>query len=225
MDDPRHPTEPVRRRPETVLVPFPPAPPKYGLPGAPVQEPPARRSRALLWTVLAVVVVVAVAVVGGVVLTRGGSSGPVPNLPISAPTPTAGPGSSAAPSTTATPDASAARTKLDDQVRADATKVQPLLDTWVPQLYAESAATDPVAQEVLRRYQAAVAAHPGAVLLSSTDYSSFELDGYYVVVMPMPYPTAAEAIAWCRAQSLDAASCYAKRISRTAAPAGSTVYQ
>lgn len=168
----------------------------------------------MLWAVLAAVVVVALAVTGVVVLTsRNAAPGPVP----AAAPPRVGPGDP--------PIATAARTALDDQVRADAAKIEPLLDKWVPQLYGESAGTDPAAQEVMRRYRAAVAARPTALLLLSTDYSSFESDGFYVVVLPMPYATAAEAIAWCTAQDLAAAECYAKRISRTAGPAGSTVYQ
>jgi len=221
VDDPRLPTEPVRHRPETVLVPLPQPPPRFGLPDEMAPGPSharPRRRRALLWTVLAGVVVVALVVVGVVVLTgRGTGAGPP------APGGPGGPG--VPPPTSAAPSPSVARASLDEQVGKDAPRVAPLLDRWVPQLYAGGGATDVDAQEALTRYRAAVAAHPGALLLSSTDYSSFEKDGFYVVVMPMPYPTAAEAIAWCRAQSLGAAACYAKRISRTVGPAGSTVYR
>lgn len=210
-------TEPVRR-PETVLVPVPPpAPPPFGLTG----EPPApRRSRRALWAVLAGAVVVVLAVVGGVVVLAGGPG--VDGPAVAAPPPPVGAGP---PAVAPPPVASAAQGLLDDRVRADAAAVEALLDRWVAQLYAERAGSDAAAERVLRGHAAATAATPGALLLSSTDLSSFELDGYYVVVAPTPFATAAEALAWCTAQDLDRDGCFAKRLSRTAGPAGATVYQ
>lgn len=193
----------------TSLAPFPPAPPPFGLSGPPATPPrPRGGGRALLAATLALVV--AVAVVAVVFVHRRSAAVPPPP-PV------------------AVPVASAAQTRLDEQLRTDTAAVEALADRWVPELFAVRIGTAPgdavSAEAVLRSYEAARAAHPRALLLSSSAFRSFELTGYYVVVMPMPFAGSAEAIAWCAAQDLGRQECFAKRLSHTAGPAGSTVYQ
>lgn len=192
----------------TVLTPLPPAPPAYGL-SAPQATP---RSRGGLWALVAAVlaVILALAVVGLAYLHRRPAPAPAP-APVAAPV------------------LSAAQARLDEQVRTDGPAVEALADRWVPQLFAARVGTAPgdvaSADAVLRSYEAARATNPKALLLSSGTFRSFERPGFYVIVMPTPFATSTEALRWCTAQGLARDRCFAKRLSHTAGPAGSTVYR
>ncbi|MGE0295870.1 hypothetical protein [Pseudonocardia sp.] len=126
------------------------------------------------------------------------------------------------------PPVSVAQGRLDDRVRTDRPAADALAERWVPQLHAVRIGTGPgdvaSADDVLRRRDTVVADRPGALLVASADYTSFEKPGWYVLVAPRGFATSAEALAWCRAEGLSRTSCYAKRLSHTAGPAGSTVY-
>jgi hypothetical protein len=173
-------------------------------------------------------VVVALLGVGGTVVLTRGESAPVAVGPGVAPPVQPSVPASANPTTPADP--TSAQGRLDAQVRTDAAAVAALADRWVPQLYAErpgavrgSSTMD--ATSILRDYTAVKAQYPNALLLASGDFTSFAMPGYYVVVEPRPVATAQEAVAWCTAQARSAEFCYAKLLSHTAGPDGSTVYR
>lgn len=178
----------------TRYTPYPSAPPAFGLTGPPAPRP----SRAGSWpaVVLASVLVVASGLVA-VVLARG--PGPAPPPPVA-------------------PPPSPVQVMVDAQVRADAAAVEPLVDRWVPQLYASGP------EAALAGLQAVRVRYPDAVLVASSDFRSFARPGLYVVVSPTPFATSAEALAWCTARGLGRNGCYAKRLSRTAGPEGSTAF-
>jgi hypothetical protein len=195
----------------TVSVTLPPP-----LPGAPAQ-PLRRRGRwPLVVGIVGIVAAVGLAVAGGVVvLTRGGPS------PLPPPTPQ---------SSVPNPPATGTQARLDEQVRTDAAAVAALVDRWVPQLYAERpgarrGAVTMDAESVMRDVTAVKAQFPGALLLASGDFTSFAMPGYYVVVAPNPFASASEVLAWCEARGRTDQFCFAKRISKTAGPDGSTVYR
>lgn len=123
---------------------------------------------------------------------------------------------------------SVAQGRLDERVREDRAAAEALAERWVPQLHAVRVGTAPgdaaSPEEVVRGHDTVRATHPGALLVASAEFSSFEQPGWYVVVAPAGFDTAAGALAWCRAEGLPRTSCYAKRLSHTAGPAGSTVY-
>lgn len=224
----------------TSLVSLPGAPPPaQGLPGAPTQGAPRRR--AWLWALIAGLVVVALLSVGAVVvLQRSGdvaaapAAGPPPAAPGVAPNGAGAPPPSRDPVPTTEPaapaDPASAQGRLDTQLRTDAAAVVALDGRWVAQLYAERpgavrGASTMDATSILRDYTAVKAQYPDALLLSSGDFTSFAMPGYYVVVSPTPYATAQEALAWCGTEQRGREFCFAKLLSRTAGPEGSTVYR
>jgi hypothetical protein len=78
-------------------------------------------------------------------------------------------------------------------------------------------------QSIWSDYQQQVSAHPGALLLRSDDFSTFTYGGFWVIVMPTTYTAATQANAWCDGQGIDPDDCYAKRLSHTGSPKGSSV--
>ena len=188
----------------------------------PLRPPPSARWRDP-WVAAGLVVLFVAAMVVVMVLDRREAPPP--------PASTASTASTSAPQAppTAAP-APGARGRLDQQVRTDAAAVEPLVDRWVPQLYAGRigavrGAANETADSVLRDYDAVRQQYPSALLLVSGTFTSFELPDYYVVVLPTPFATPAEVLAWCTQQRRADEYCFAKRLSHTAGPAGSTVYR
>lgn len=230
-----HPSAAARphgRADPTTFVPLTGAPPGQGLTGAPAAP---RRRRALWWVLAAVVLVVALLAVGGFVVLTGGQDGPGPVVAAPAPPPAAPAPADPAPVDPSSVDPSSvdpssAQGRLDTQVSTDAAAVTALADRWVPQLYAERlgavrGTSTMDATSILRDYTAVKSQYPNALLLVSGDFTSFAMPGYYVVVEPRGFATAQEALAWCTSEARGSEFCYAKLLSHTAAPEGSTVYR
>jgi hypothetical protein len=140
------------------------------------------------------------------------------------------PVSSGTPTTTRAPDddEAIAEAALQQQLATDHPAVESLIDQWVPQLSSKTYGL--VAngitydyQQIWQDFESTSLAHPGALLLWSSDYSTFQLTGYYVTIMPTSYPSGAEAASWCTSNGLGPDDCYAKLISHTAGPKGATV--
>ena len=64
---------------------------------------------------------------------------------------------------------------------------------------------------------------PSAVMLFSGDWPVFNGSDFWVVVHPQGFATAAAANAWCDAQGYSADDCYAKKLSHSGGPSGTTV--
>ena len=119
-------------------------------------------------------------------------------------------------------------TSLSAQVDSDSAAARTLVGWWVPQLSSKAVGmeVDGVVYDeaaILRDFQALQARYPGAVLVRSSDYSSFKRGGLWVVLANAPFDNAASANAWCDAQGIDRDGCYAKRLSTTDGPSGNTV--
>lgn len=133
------------------------------------------------------------------------------------------------PSQPASPtDENTAQADLQNQATSDQPKVETLDGSWVAELSAKTPGmvvngTTYDYEMIWQDYQQQVAAHPGALLLNSSDYSTFALGGYWVTVMSQQFASGADANAWCANQGIDANDCFAKLISHTAGPQGSTV--
>ncbi len=97
-----------------------------------------------------------------------------------------------------------------------------LYDTWVSQLSAKTIGTDDPTTgihyddhgQILDNYQDLLARYPDLRLVRSSDYSSFKLDGYWVMVRGVPRASPEEANAWCDAEGWGSDDCYAKRITQ-----------
>ncbi|MFP5019231.1 hypothetical protein [Pseudonocardia phyllosphaerae] len=153
-------------------------------------------------------------------------------VPASAPVvPASAPVSTPATVPTATaPVPQSAESELADAAAGDRTRVAATVGYWVPQLSSKKPGTTDGgvtygSEAIFRQYQAFAAQYPGAALLWSGDWPVFKNDDYWVVVVAQPYSTAAEANAWCSAQGFGADDCFAKKLSNTEGPQGTTVHR
>ena len=129
---------------------------------------------------------------------------------------------------TSADDEASAETALQQQLAADHPAVESLAGQWVPQLSSKTygMVVDGVTYdylEIWQDFESTSQAHPGALLLWSSDYSTFQFSSYYVTIVPSSYPSGSQAAAWCTGNGLGANDCYAKLISHTAGPKGATV--
>jgi serine/threonine-protein kinase len=182
---------------------------------------------------------------------RSSSSQAVPATSISTPSaavvePPPSPSSSEGPTAATTPgdtqsgvsstvpptptDEASAQAALQQQVSADSSSVEQLVGSWVPELSAKKVGlvVNGVTfdyQAILADYQQQAAAHPGALLLRSDDYTNFKLSGFWITVAPQSFNNPADANSWCDSQNIDANDCFAERIMHTGNYQGNTVYR
>jgi hypothetical protein len=133
---------------------------------------------------------------------------------------------------TTTPDAAdneaSAEAALQQQLATDQPAVESLVGQWVPQLSSKTygmvvAGVTYDYLQIWQDFETISQAHPGALLLWSSNYSTFQLANYYVTIVPTSYTSGSQAASWCTANGLGANDCYAKLISHTAGPKGATV--
>ncbi len=125
-------------------------------------------------------------------------------------------------------DEAAAQTTLEQQVATDRTSAEALADRWVPQLSSKNDGLVADGTTYDRRaiwadFTTTRQAYPSALLLWSGDYSSFTKGDFWITVVNTPFTTGAAANAWCAAEHLDADHCFAKLVSHTHGPKGSTL--
>lgn len=98
---------------------------------------------------------------------------------------------------------------------------------WVVQLSAKQVGLTTEQQTwtdeaILEEFEALRAQHPEAVLLNSSQWSSFRLEDYWITVLNEPYDDPEAALAKCRELGIDRDNCFAKKISSTEGPEGTT---
>lgn len=213
-----------------LAAPGPPPPPQ----GAPAPQPASSNTP---WVVAAVAaVVVMLVVVGAAVLAATGGDdsqqtatiGPEANADGS-PVTTALPATTTVPSTTSPPTTAAnpedaARQELEDWVARDERRVDAeFVDTWLPQLSAKqlgvfderTGVSYPTYVSILDHFRELERTYGDVVLVDSTDYVSFEFDGYYVMLVAGTFGSDQAVLDWCAGHGLDNDFCYAKMPSRT----------
>jgi hypothetical protein len=236
---------PVREEP---LLPVPLTVPDY-------ERPPARHrrrgSRAPMVIIACAVVLVAAAVGVFVAVQRGrtppSASAPPPSSVAQRPAAAPPVSTTVAPTTTTittvpttttmttttttmTTAESSAESELGQLVSSDHTAVEQMVGSWVPELSAKKIGmvVNGVTfdyQAILADYQQEAAAHPGALLLRSDDYSNFKLTGFYVTLAPQSFSNPSDANSWCDSQNIDAGDCYAVRIMHTGGYQGNAVFR
>jgi hypothetical protein len=167
--------------------------------------------------------------VGGTpVLGRIGSSDSAPpSLPSVDDTESSGPVSpSAEPSQPV--DNASAKAALDAEVAQDEAIAEGVIDNWVPQLSSKrpGLVADGITYDYLSiwlNFQQLRDSYPNALLLWSGDYTSFKLKDFYVTIVPQPYSDGAAANQWCADENIDVDNCYAKLLSHTSGPTGTTL--
>jgi hypothetical protein len=143
-------------------------------------------------------------------------------------TPAPNPTTTQRPTTNAIPPDEVARGRLDAQVAADRAAVEALVDRWVPQLSSKRFGLVVhgvrfTHEDIWWDFQLTRARYPGALLLSSAHFVSFDSDDFWVTVVPYTYATGAEANAWCDRELIGPDDCFAKRLTHTGTSAGTTV--
>jgi hypothetical protein len=196
------------------------------------------------WIVAGVSIVVAVVLVAiGVLAARPavvfGAPAPTPvvtpTVTVGVPVPAAASserdtdgGVSTATGSGSTGGSTSASAVLAAQVASDRSSVEGLVGRWVPQLSAkrDGLVADGITYDddaILAHYEALTARDPSAVMLYSGDWPVFNGSDFWVVVHPQSFSTAAAANAWCDAQGYSTDDCYAKKLSHSGSPAGTTV--
>ncbi|MCT1828772.1 hypothetical protein [Brevibacterium luteolum] len=98
---------------------------------------------------------------------------------------------------------------------------------WVVQLSAKQVGLTTEQQTwtdeaILEEFEALRAQHPEAVLLNSSQWSSFRLEDYWITVLNEPYDDPEAALTKCQELGIDRDNCFAKKISSTEGPEGTT---
>ncbi|PMB97690.1 hypothetical protein [Brevibacterium luteolum] len=98
---------------------------------------------------------------------------------------------------------------------------------WVVQLSAKQVGLTTEQQTwtdeaILEEFEALRAQHPEAVLLNSSQWSSFRLEDYWITVLNEPYDDPEAALIKCQELGIDRDNCFAKKISSTEGPEGTT---
>ncbi|MEV6647100.1 hypothetical protein [Amycolatopsis sp. NPDC051371] len=160
----------------------------------------------------------------------GGYGYPDPTTSAAAPytQPYTEPPTSSPPTATSAGDETSAQTTLQQQVDTDRAQVEALADKWVPQLSSKNYGL--VADGTTYDHRAIWAdftttrqSYPSALLLWSGDYTSYTKGDFWVTVANTSFPTGAAANEWCVAEHLDADHCFAKLVSHSHGPKGSTL--
>ncbi|MCA1702028.1 MAG: hypothetical protein LC808_01645 [Actinobacteria bacterium] len=117
---------------------------------------------------------------------------------------------------------------LQQQVDNDRQQVEALVGYWVPQLSSKTVGlpADGIIYgygEILDHFHSVQARYPQALLLSSDDYTSFKMNNYWVIVIPTPYSSGADANSWCDTQGIDSDNCFAKLLTHSGSYEGTTV--
>jgi hypothetical protein len=103
-----------------------------------------------------------------------------------------------------------------------------LADRWVPQISSKRPGV--VDEGVVWDNQTTLQEHLllrqryNARLLWSGDWSTFDAPDFWITVVPITFATSDAALEWCDSQGLTQNRCYAKLISTTHGPLGSTAY-
>jgi len=200
-------------------TPLPPARgpgPQISAPWQPVPVPAQKNRGGILALIL-------VGVIGFFIMQgifTDGPDTPVRNTPVNVP-----------PNTqidTEPTNSATAYTELNRQLRADATEVRSnLAETWVPQLASAQPGLNSGSftydyLSILQEHRKLRQEYPRARLVWSSDWPSFKGQDFYVTVLAVPFTTAEDANLWCDQQGIDRDHCFAKLLSQSRGPEGST---
>ncbi len=118
---------------------------------------------------------------------------------------------------------------LERQAADDDPSVSELEGSWIPQLSSKADGThDPLDNktytyaDIYSQYLALRLKYPNVRLLSSSEWKSYKLPGYWVVVAGIPFTTPEEPNTWCDDRGIPATQCFAKQLVRDGAPEETT---
>ena len=121
---------------------------------------------------------------------------------------------------------------LERQAALDDPSVSELEGAWVAQLSSKTQGTydahDGRSYSLADIYQLFLSLrlkYPNVLLLNSSDWASYTLDGYWVVIAGVPYSRPGEPNRWCTERGIPASQCFAKKLARDGAPTGTTKHR
>jgi hypothetical protein len=105
-----------------------------------------------------------------------------------------------------------------------------LENRWVPQISSKKVGlyTDGITYtnvDILRDHLTLRQRYEGVRLVSSEDWTTFNGSNWWITVVARPSSDAASANRWCDAHGIDPFNCFAKMISSTLGPDGTTVFR
>lgn len=149
--------------------------------------------------------------------------------------PTAGDSAVTAAATPVTDRAETQKTALaalKRQVAADDASVSELEGSWIPQLSSKTDGTyDPLDRktysyaDIYSQYLALRLKYPNVRVLSSSEWRSYKLPDYWVVIAGTPFTTPEESNTWCDDRGFPLTQCFAKQLVRDGAPEGTTKHR
>ena len=233
------PTAPITAKGSTTaLPPLPPSPTAIAVateaaaPGAPPSN-----TRWIVAAVGAAVVALLVVIIVVVATSGGGDDVQTATTGTTAPTgPTVSPATTAAPtqSTAAVdPPVTAAPTQPVDREEEAHQEIERLVvegesrvdaqmgDRWIPQVSSKRLGLEAdgityTYQDILNHFSELRQRFGDLIVINSSDFSSFELQGWYVGLAPETFGSSQEALGWCASHGMnDRNLCFAKLVSRT----------
>ncbi|TSE00809.1 PQQ-binding-like beta-propeller repeat protein [Skermania sp. ID1734] len=141
----------------------------------------------------------------------------------------------AAPAAPSDPEATA-MDALRAQANADRPSVQSdLADHWAAEISAKQVGLDAAdvdgtpmhwtAAEILRQHLRLRMQHPEVRLVASDDWATFDLKGWWVTIAGVTFNNPDDANGWCDSHQIAADQCFAKLVSNTRGPDGTTKYR
>lgn len=208
-------------------LPSPPPPSQRRSPRRPPLEPTRSTQRRVQRLSAWAVAILGIGV-GGVILVASttGESGPA----VAGPAAATSTGLASMPPVSRSPDVrpedpTAALQRIRGQ---DAAAMETLAESWVAQLSARSAGSQPADRistdaAILAGHDTLRRQYPGAVLLWSPDWN---YDGqFWITVMNQRFSTAEDANAWCDRHGFEPRECHAKKLSHSGVVDGSARYR
>ncbi len=129
-------------------------------------------------------------------------------------------------------DSATALAALQRQAALDDPLVSALEGSWVAQLSSKAEGTyddhDGKTYSLADVYQQFLSlrlVYPNVLLLNSSDWRSYSLPGYWVVVAGVPYSRPGEPNRWCTDRGIAPSQCFAKKLVRDGAPTGTTKHR
>ncbi len=127
---------------------------------------------------------------------------------------------------------SSALSVLERQAALDDPRVSALEGAWVAQLSSKTDGTYDAHDgrtyslaDIYQQFLSLRLLYPNVLLLNSSDWEAYTLDGYWVVIAGVPYSRPGEPNRWCTERGIAASQCFAKKLVRDGAPTGTTKHR
>ncbi|WP_249203788.1 hypothetical protein [Brevibacterium sp. SMBL_HHYL_HB1] len=121
------------------------------------------------------------------------------------------------------------REKLNAYTEEGTERAADLEGQWVTQVSAKNVGLEAdgktwTVEDILNEYEANKVKYPGAILIQSGDWASYQDGSYWVTVVDTGYSDPEPALDQCRSWGLDRDHCLAKRLVKHGSPKDNSAY-